>query len=838
MVPMSALEQKLKEEIEAAKTFSQNEMDTEALAKYTEILQQQKKAKEPGEIFQIFRALINRGIVNYRLDKHEKSRGDWQAVIDWETGHDEWLDRAKIRALRNLAWLEDLPPPESPLIRRAFETYRNSLFPSVQKILWEASMNAPWPFDEDTRYLAMMRSWFGSKEDPRILSQVWCSLTLEERGYCRSWWGSLAADHEKALGKLLGQVGPAFPDESWFKPPAAPAFTIIFRKNEVGRGGIRSVFLSNEGEISWITSDGSWESPDKKLGPSGASRLWSYSPSMDRFAQIRDGRGKRIELRTKTNEEWLQPLYRPSALAWGKEIAWVDEKGFFCGKVQVTKRPLEGIVFWDNLFLAWDASAAFLVDEEGDVSPFPHKGKPDLVNVDGKRLQLVSGKIVKAYSRSPSGIQAEWSAELPWLPVMASVEGLLSAFSDGKAIVMYKKDQPVREISCSGVQTLAWCSGRLAVGDSEWAVRLYGIKPGEDSVLRFHRDWVNSMAWDKTRFKLYTASLDGSVACWNLAGNVLEKAWGQTHALELTATGEGWVSRGLAWFEPMEMEGTGASLISNGEILAGVIQRKDSVLALSAGGKLYSKSEWKPWLPPPVFGLINLGEKTWACKTGKIIEIETRKEVEFSQDGDWVNCSCEAGEGIFFAGTGHGKIAYRESSGWLFSEAWHEGPVTHIAWVDHLYSGPGAQTPGTLVTTGEDGKLFLWNPWKMTPVEVMKNDRKPLKGLVATARTVIGWDGGNVLRVWNLPGRGGYWEVGAHKGGVNCAVLSPDGFFVFSGGQEGEVRIWVLPGLESLGKVMHIGEPVVSLALRGKGELGVLGLSGAMNLVRWTLPGS
>ncbi|MGW3350985.1 WD40 repeat domain-containing protein [Nonomuraea rubra] len=140
-----------------------------------------------------------------------------------------------------------------------------------------------------------------------------------------------------------------------------------------------------------------------------------------------------------------------------------------------------------------------------------------------------------------------------------------------------------------------------------------------------------------------------------------------------------------------------------------------------------------------------------------------------------------------------------------------------------------------LVTTGTGWMQFWRPPWTRPGRrigELMLADRHPW--LLANGGHVVGAYGGGIEIADLSSGDRFSWPAG-HEGAVRCLVVTPDGRLVASGGRDGTVRLWRLPGGEAAGVLTGHAGRVDRLAVAPNGKvLASVGKDGTIRL--WRLP--
>ena len=184
----------------------------------------------------------------------------------------------------------------------------------------------------------------------------------------------------------------------------------------------------------------------------------------------------------------------------------------------------------------------------------------------------------------------------------------------------------------------------------------------------------------------------------------------------------------------------------------------------------------------------------------------------------------EGEEALVAAGDGIARVALQEEMGidWLdrrriyscaalgpgglaaggrkeIAEVWYEGSEDSIWLDDHngRVSAIALSDDGTKVATGDAaGAVRVWElPRGEVVRELQSHDAVSGLAFAKAGEGLLATDSAGWLTYW---GRHTSFSILAHEGGISSLSVSPDGAWAASGGRDGRVCVWVLPGAACL----------------------------------------
>lgn len=806
--------QELENLVEKAKLATRKDDIDLALSLYDQVISQESAALGEDEMFQVLRARINRGVLYLNLEHHEQAENDWVHVAyKVKLPRSEWMDRIRIRALRNLATLEDLSPHRSPHIRQALKTFCDSDFFTVHRVLFDAALETTWIYDPDKALISFVRSLAGFPADRADLALIWTTLNWEERRLARAWWGG---PKERGFLDRLQSIGPLFEDEDPEKPQAFHPPLCKINDNPYGRGGVKALFLGRN-TLGWLTSNHQVEFLPDRRHSSQHVRLYAWCPKRETLAIVGDEKRHRIDLIKPTGVEKFQSRRAVTGIAWGSQVGWVDDGGFFNGTLRVDSVALDGVVFWKKAFWCWNRNGLWEI-AEADHSITSKSPGGDLVLAGKHTMALVQGQTIRFWDDA----QAEWTIQLP-APPEKGVLGpkRLSAWVVRDSLILYDRDRFVRCWDGLYPSALLWVSQNLIVGSQDWSFRILETSRSfSERQVRHHINWVTDLAFDESSGNLYVSSLDGQVSVWNFSNLELVDILAQKAALRL-GWHTAWYRLGMSWVQ----EGQRTQILGLGDPWLAHREVAGHLHLLTLNGKLLS-NEGRTSVPGTQ-GLSLIDHQVYLSKPGKL-EGPSGTGWDLPDPEDWISTELRVDED-YVLGSAKG-VLYRCSKNELVAlPHQHQKAVLHLVELPRAIRYPGCDSPIFIASSGEDGRILVWDWYHLKPLEIVRNGGTPLKGLVCSGRVLVGWDGSSDILVWGIPGTSGHWSVKAHQGGVTACVLLPSGRFLLSSGRDGEVKAWRLPDVRLQSRLLKLDEPITDMAWGRKGILGVLGYSGEIS---------
>lgn len=168
--------------------------------------------------------------------------------------------------------------------------------------------------------------------------------------------------------------------------------------------------------------------------------------------------------------------------------------------------------------------------------------------------------------------------------------------------------------------------------------------------------------------------------------------------------------------------------------------------------------------------------------------------------------------GLLAMGTGDGEIAIWDASTQQFEHEW----TAHEHWVFDLEFDVDADT---LVSAGGDNRTKLWSIDDWREVASFEDHQDDVHGAVVTPDgrwLVTGGDDTDVL-VRNLK-TGEVKQLAGHQAQVTSVAVHPDGKLLFSGSRDQTVRVWDLESFSRVTTLRGHQEDVLHLALSSSGR--------------------
>lgn len=146
----------------------------------------------------------------------------------------------------------------------------------------------------------------------------------------------------------------------------------------------------------------------------------------------------------------------------------------------------------------------------------------------------------------------------------------------------------------------------------------------------------------------------------------------------------------------------------------------------------------------------------------------------------------------------------------------HEGALNAVAFLGD----------GRIATSGEDGRIAIWQKGQDTPADVLIGHGAPVVQLAVSpdGKTLASasWDG--TARLWPLAG-GAPRVLEGHRQNVNGVAFTGDGRALVSVGYDGTLRIWPLAAAGNP-RILTLPSPLNAVAVAQSGEIIAAGASG------------
>ena len=125
---------------------------------------------------------------------------------------------------------------------------------------------------------------------------------------------------------------------------------------------------------------------------------------------------------------------------------------------------------------------------------------------------------------------------------------------------------------------------------------------------------------------------------------------------------------------------------------------------------------------------------------------------------------------------------------------------------------------GRMITSGEDGKIAVWQPGSPAPATLFEGHTAPIVSLAVSVdgRTLASASWDHTVRIWPLSG-GEARVLEGHSQNVNGVAFTPDGKSLVSVGYDLTLRIWPLDGASPV--IVTLPTPLNSVAVARDGEI-------------------
>jgi cytochrome c len=146
----------------------------------------------------------------------------------------------------------------------------------------------------------------------------------------------------------------------------------------------------------------------------------------------------------------------------------------------------------------------------------------------------------------------------------------------------------------------------------------------------------------------------------------------------------------------------------------------------------------------------------------------------------------------------------------------HEGALNAVAFL----------ADGRIATSGEDGRIAIWQKGQNKPADVLTGHGAPVVQLAVSpdgeTLASASWDG--TARLWPLAG-GAPRVLEGHRQNVNGVAFTRDGRALVSVGYDGTLRIWPLAAAGSP-RILTLPSPLNAVAVAQSGQIIAAGASG------------
>jgi cytochrome c len=198
---------------------------------------------------------------------------------------------------------------------------------------------------------------------------------------------------------------------------------------------------------------------------------------------------------------------------------------------------------------------------------------------------------------------------------------------------------------------------------------------------------------------------------------------------------------------------------------------------------------------------------------------ETPAEAQLRGHGGPVRALALSRDGGELVSGSFDSTAIRWSLGNGTAEAvlrFHEGALNAVTFLGD----------GRIATSGEDGRIAIWQKSQDKPADVLIGHGAPVVQLAVSpdGKTLASasWDG--TARLWPLAG-GAPRVLEGHRQNVNGVAFTRDGRALVSVGYDGTLRIWPLAAAGSP-RILTLPSPLNAVAVAQSGEIIAAGASG------------
>ncbi|MCB9099798.1 MAG: pre-peptidase C-terminal domain-containing protein [Anaerolineales bacterium] len=385
---------------------------------------------------------------------------------------------------------------------------------------------------------------------------------------------------------------------------------------------------------------------------------------------------------------------------------------------------------------------------------------------------------------------------------------------------------------------------QIISGGDEGLVQVWDVATGEElHRLAGHTNWVNSVAFSPDGAQIVSGSADRTVRLWDAAtGQELQQLVGHTSEVNSVAFSldgaqiiSGANDRTVRLWNPNRQENLGQRLGGHGNEVSSVAfypNENEHLLASGSCNQDCSQGEIRWWHES--------GElrATWqpAGLTDRV------NSLAFDQNGEWLASSTENDPDIHL---------YQIKTTPILTSS---PPITlsgHSQGVNRVVFSPDGTK---LASMGQDNQLILWENWSphviskpLTSTLAMTNigDIKDIafdpdsSRVAAVMSTTDNKGSPSYLVVWHFLASGKIWSdlvPGLREGTLSSLSFSPDGEFIFTGTDQGNIVVWDAEKLQPIGQPYpgHSG-PVRQLIFGPDKNKGRLISAAADGLILWQL---
>lgn len=814
--------------IEQAKNASRNDRWEESLSLYDRASSLPGLLHTPEGTCQWARIQINRGVIFHRLGRMPQARDSWMAAL--RPTEVPGLAYLQCIASGYMLGLSERTRPEwNQGWKQVLHRYAGHGDVRIPPRLFEFFFGREWEFDGlrpglDSFFRVMAGLW-DRVEAPQREEAAWVyhSLPQEDKFRVLPFWGEAPFQWAQILWGKSGGWQVFEPEAQWLRSRGYPGISDLLPASwtpgagqsklpeaasyKCSRPGVR---LMGSGHPPWTLFDDGSLAQGSSIKPSEGTFL-DFSARGETWVGIRKIKPGEVVVGCRGEEtRFLLPEEgKLTALdSRGLWYAWGISGQFYSGTggpvpldAPVRTGPHKKFFAFRSGLALWSEDGPLVY--RGELGEWEVKtfGTDQVIWADVHPLKdwlaLGKGAWTEVWNlESSSPVLVSKSPE-PWDQGGWGRDGLGVWNSKSWGTFSLDTREWSRQASPTVLHSLWMLEEGPAFSDRKGRWRL-ASGPWHQA----HGNWVNGLVPDP-RGGYWTGDLDGQLVRWTSRGQV-EGSWGPEPVLSAEWLGDGGFLTLHPGYLKFWMQGRETALtahpasvtvlrvrdaqawVGDGEGRVTVLDRQGGILnsldpglggitalASGSGGMGLGGSD-RGW------GVLDSGG-TWT-KWGE----EGITALHFWKDG-WV--------------TGHrsGELKFWKEPG--KGQHW---PEVHRDQVMSL-----VQQTGELFSAGADGRVLGWTGEGQLS-QILRREKSPVWDLKPAGRVLLGRTEDRDLNVWNLPGTGGFWKGEGHRLPLSSLDVHPTRAFCATGGTEGWVRIWSLPGIIPLSR-FDLGQPIAAV---------------------------